>query len=130
MFADTLRSPELRHEVPLPAPDPMIYVERDGTRQVYAGSLEVPRLLELAGLEPLAFEELGIDELIQAGVPRFRIYPELVLRACRRAGIARAEVPPSFPLDVADHLRASGVEVEAAAQLFEDRRRAKTEPEL
>ena len=130
MYADTMRSPELRHEVPLPAPDEMIYVERNGSRVVYAGSLEVPLLLELGGLEPLPFEELGIDELLAAGIPRYRIYPELVLRACRRAGIERAAVPRSFPLDVADHLRGNGVELEPDPELFDGRRRAKTDAEL
>ena len=32
MFADTFRSPELRHEVPLGIPDPFLYAERDGFR--------------------------------------------------------------------------------------------------
>ena len=30
MFADTFRSPELRHEVPVAIPDPFLYVERNG----------------------------------------------------------------------------------------------------
>ena len=34
IFADTFRSPELRHEVPLGIPDPFLYVERDGVRHI------------------------------------------------------------------------------------------------
>ena len=30
IYADTIRSPELRHEVPLALPDPFLYIERDG----------------------------------------------------------------------------------------------------
>ncbi len=53
IFGDTVRSPELRHELPLVAPDPLIYVEQNGSRHVFAGSLEVPRLAELDGLKSL-----------------------------------------------------------------------------
>ncbi len=130
MFADTIRSPELRHEVPVPAPDPMIYVERDGSRLVFAGSLEMPRLAEVDGLEPVAFEEIGLDELIAAGKSWRECEPELVVSACRHAGVGRAVVPRSFPVAVADHLRANGVEVVADGPAFDRRRRAKTATEL
>ena len=131
MFADTMRTPELRHEVPLQAPDEMIYVERNGTRQVYASALEVPRLDELdGGLEAFAFEVLGLDELIAAGLRRDQADPELVLRACKRVGIERAAVPRTFPLGIADHLRANGVELVPEGDLFDERRRAKNESEL
>ena len=134
MYADTLRSPELRHEVPLPAPDPMIYVEHNGTRRVFAGSLEVPRLHELDGVAPAPFEALGVDELIAAGVSSRDREPELVLRACRAEGVERAVVPGSFPVGVADHLRANGIEIEVdtgalrPAPAREERRRARRGP--
>jgi Xaa-Pro aminopeptidase len=130
MFADTIRSPELRHEVPVPAPDPFIYVERNGARQVFASSIELPRLAEVDGLEALPLEALGRDELIAAGLQWHDADPELVLRACRSAGVERAVVPRAFPLEIADHLRSNGVEVEPDGKHFDRRRRAKTEPEI
>ena len=39
IFGDTIRSPELRHEVPIAVPDPFVYVERNGSRTAYVGSL-------------------------------------------------------------------------------------------
>src|SRR3712207_4332407 len=130
MYADTIRSPELRHEVALAIGDPVIYVERDGARQIFAGALELPRLAELDGLEPFAFEALGRDELVAQGLEDAEIEIELVLRACRRAGVTRAVVPRTFPVAAADHLRANGVELAPDHRLFERRRRAKTEAEL
>ncbi len=112
MFADTIRSAELRHEIPVAVTDPIIYVERNGTRRVFASSLETPRLETVDGLEVLPDEELGSDELRAAGLQRHEAHPELVLRACRHAEIGRASVPRSFPLGIADHLRANGVELE------------------
>ena len=64
IYADSIRSPELRHEVPFSAPDPFIYVERNGSRHVYASSIELLRLVELADLEVVSYDELGVDELL------------------------------------------------------------------
>jgi Xaa-Pro aminopeptidase len=130
MYADTVRSPELRHEVPLPVPDPMIYVEHNGTRRVFAGSLEVPRLEELDGISPAPLEVLDVDELIAAGVDSREREPELVLRACRVEGVERAVVPASFPVGIADHLRANGIELLVDPAVFDRRRRSKNEAEL
>jgi Xaa-Pro aminopeptidase len=55
---------------------------------------------------------------------------ELVLRACRRLGLAEAVTPRTFPLEVADYLRAGGVAVQPDGELFDGRRRAKNEAEL
>jgi Xaa-Pro aminopeptidase len=120
----------MRHEVPLPVPDPFIYIERNGSRHVVASSLEVPRLRELPGLEVHAAEEFGVDELIAAGMPRDEIDREIGLRACRQLGVAAASVPPSFPLAQADYLRAGGVQVDPDRRLFRERRRVKSEDEL
>ena len=130
MFADTLRSPELRHEVPLSLPDPIVYVEANGSRIVYSSSLELPRLSALEGLEVVPVEEIGHDELKKAGLAWHELDLELVLRACRHAGIADAVAPRGFPLAVADHLRANGVEIRAQGELFDLRRRSKTPAEV
>ncbi len=130
MFADTLRSPELRHEVPLPAPDAMVYIERNGTRSVFAGSLELPRLAEIDGLTCYAFEDIGADDLIAAGLGWRDREVEYVLRACRKVGVTRAIVPSTFPLSVADYLRGNGIELESDGERFDRRRRTKTEAEL
>src|SRR5919109_4953637 len=130
IFGDTIRSPELRHEVPVAVPDPFIYVERDGSRWAFVGSLDAPLMRELPGLEPVALEELGVDELIAQGKRWDEAAPELVLRACRRVGVEGAVAPRTFPLEVDDHLRANDVRVEATGEFFDLRRRAKNEAEL
>jgi Xaa-Pro aminopeptidase len=130
MFGDTIRSPELRHEVPVPVPDPFIYVERNGSRWAFVGSLEVPRMLDVEGLEPVPLEELGVDELIAQGKRWHETAPDLILRACRRVGVRHAVAPRDFPLELADHLRANDVTVETQGDFFDGRRRRKTEAEL
>jgi Xaa-Pro aminopeptidase len=130
IYADTVRSPELRHEVPVPVPDPFLYAERDGSRYAFVGSLEIPRMKDLDGLEAVPFDELGMDELIAQGLSSDELDRQLVLRACRRVGIDGAAVPRTFPLHIADHLRANGVELRPEGETFDLRRRVKTEAEL
>jgi Xaa-Pro aminopeptidase len=129
IYGDTVRSPELRHEVPVPVPDPFLYVERNGSRYAFVGSLEIPRMQDLDGLQAVPFEELGMDDLIAQGLDSDQLDRELVLRACRRVGVDEAVAPRTFPLDVADHLRANGVQVRAQGDVFDTRRRVKTEEE-
>ena len=130
IYGDTIRSPELRHEVPLAIPDPFLYLEHDGRRVVAIHSLEIPRVREHAHLEILPTAKLGEDELIASGKPEREITLELALRACRELGIERAAVPPTFPVEHADHLRANGIELEVGSDLFDNRRRVKSETEL
>jgi Xaa-Pro aminopeptidase len=128
---DTLRSPELRHEVPLGIGDPFLYLETDGRRAVLTNVLEVDRIARQAPeLERLLGEQFGRDELIAEGLSLVAIDRELYVRAVRELGIAEAVVPPDFPLAVADRLRAEGIALTADEELFVERRRRKTDAEL
>jgi Xaa-Pro aminopeptidase len=131
IYADSLRSPEMRHEVPVAVPDPFLYAERDGKGSVLASSFELGRINEVAPqLETLPPEEFGLDELYAQGLSRDDIELEVILRAVRRFGLESASVPVTFPLEVADHLRSNGIEVKADRELFKGRRRVKNEAEL
>ena len=48
----------------------------------------------------------------------------------RRFGIEQAAVPPTFPLELADHLRANGIELSSDRDQFVGRRRVKNDAEL
>jgi Xaa-Pro aminopeptidase len=131
IYADSLRSPEMRHEVPIPIPDPFLYAEHDGKRHVVASSFELDRIAEVApGLDITPLEEFGIDELYAQGLSRDLIDLEVVLRATQRFGIGEAAVPPTFPLELADHLRAKGIGITSEREHFVARRRVKNEAEL
>jgi Xaa-Pro aminopeptidase len=120
----------MRHEVPLLVGDPFLYAETDGTRTVVANVLEAPRLAALGGLELLPDQELGLDELITSGRPRWDVELELAVRAVQRLGIREASVPLEFPVELADRLRAAGVELRTDHDEFMRRRRAKTPAEI
>jgi Xaa-Pro aminopeptidase len=131
IHGDTIRSPELRHEVPVTIPDPLLYAERNGDRHVVVGGFEVPRVEALGSdLHVRSPEHFGIDELLAGGMKRWEADLEVLSRAVRELGITSAVVPPTFPLELAEYLSANGVKVTTARELFAERRRAKNEAEL
>jgi Xaa-Pro aminopeptidase len=131
VVGDTLRTPELRHEVPLGIPDAFFYAEREGSRVVVCSSMEAMRVDALgAGLEVRPTEEFGADELRRSGLDPGTYERELALRVVRGLGIERATVPRGFPLGIGDALRAGGVELTVDQGLFDDRRRRKSPHEL
>ncbi len=130
IFADSVISPEMRHEVPILVPDPFLYAEKDGQPFSVSTAFEVVRLAEI-GIEAHAWEEFGYDELLGQGLPREEIvWTHLNLNACRELGIEQATVPRSFPALAADHLRANGITLHPDYDFFAERRRVKTANEL
>jgi Xaa-Pro aminopeptidase len=131
IIGDTFRSPELRHEVPLGVPDPFVYLERDGARHVYVGSMEVPRIRGVARditVHPL--EEVGIDELVAQGLSVLEVRLEWAARAAGHAGLTHAVVPNTFPSGYLDRIRRDGVELTVDQGVFDARRRVKAGAEL
>ena len=129
IFADTIRSPELRHEVPVAVPDPFLYFERNGSKVAMLSSFEVDRLREV-GVEAHPYEAFGWDDLVASGMPREEVDLELAVRAAKEWGVSSAAVPGTFPLELADRLRATGTELTVDRDLFLQRRRVKTDSEL
>jgi Xaa-Pro aminopeptidase len=129
IYADSMHGAEMRHEVPVPIPDPFLYLERDGTRHAVVTSFEVSRV-EPVGVEAHPFERFGHDELIAQGLPRHEVLMQTLVKAVQELGIAEAVVPYNFPLELADRLRAAGVELKPDRELFAQRRRVKNETEL
>ena len=131
IYADSIRSPEMRHEVALPVPDPFLYVERNGERTVVASAFELQRIREVdPGIDARAPEHFGLDELLAEGMSRGEAEREALVRACNELGVTDAAVPATFPLLIADHLRANGIDVHVDHQLFDERRRRKSPREL
>jgi Xaa-Pro aminopeptidase len=129
IYADTIRSPELRHEVAVAVPDPFLYFEQNGSKLAMLSSFEVDRLREV-GVEAHPYEAFGWDELVAKGLPREEVDLELSLRAVKEWGVSSVAVPSTFPLELADRLRAAGVELTVDRDLFLQRRRVKTDAEL
>jgi Xaa-Pro aminopeptidase len=131
ILADSIRSPEMRHEVPLPVPDAFLYAEHAGRRVVVVSCLESQRVGEAdPGLEVIPLESLGIDQLLLDGMKPSQAMLQVYARACEELGLERASVPATFPLELADRLRASGIELEVDRDQFDLRRRRKSATEI
>jgi Xaa-Pro aminopeptidase len=131
ILADSTRSPEMRHEVPIAIPDPFLYVEHDGRRVAVVASLEADRIRGACpDIEVIPLDALGIDELLAQGVNRAEANLRVYSRACSELGVREAVVPPTFPLELADWLRKDGIELAPGRDDFAARRRRKTEAEL
>jgi Xaa-Pro aminopeptidase len=131
MIADTERSADLRHEVPVSITDPFVYAEVSGRRHVVIWNFEIDRIRETgADIELHPMEELRPEELVREGLDHYEMTLAMSLRATRMLGVERAVVPRSFPVGHADYLRGHGVELTVDQRLFDDRRRVKTALEL
>jgi Xaa-Pro aminopeptidase len=129
IYADSMHSAEMRHEVPVPIPDPFLYLERDGDRHAVITSFEISRI-EPVGITAHPPENYGQDELLAQGLPRHEVQMRTLERAVRELGVSEAVVPHTFPVELADRLRAQGVELRPDKEFFSQRRRVKNETEL
>ena len=110
LYGDTVRYPAIRHEVPLEIIDPLLLVARDGEKLVLTSPLESDRIAQaLPDAQLHLFDEFGLYELIDEGMPRDDAVLETVVRAVDAWGIEATAVPADLPVAVADRLRAAGV---------------------
>jgi Xaa-Pro aminopeptidase len=129
IYADSMHGPEMRHEVPIPIPDPFLYLERDGERHAVLTSFEVPRVRPL-GINAHPMEEFGYDDLLAQGLPRHEVLMQTTVKGVESLGVRDAVVPHDFPVELADRLRANGVELTPDKEFFSQRRRVKSPTEL
>jgi Xaa-Pro aminopeptidase len=120
---------DLFHAVPAGITDPFLYLEADGRRVAVISVLDADNA-RAAGVEVLDPTGLGRDELFAEGLGAEEIELETCLRACRELGVGAAVVPFRFPVALADHLRAGGIDLQVDQGRFADRRRAKTPAQL
>jgi Xaa-Pro aminopeptidase len=131
LYGDTERSSAMRHEVPAMIIDPFMFVEVDGRKVVLTSDLERDRIARaLPRAELLDVFALGFLELIKDGLSYERAEAEVVLRALRRLEISDTYVPGTFPVLIADLLRAAGIAVTVDDEAVNARRRAKSGAEL
>ena len=131
LHGDTVRSPALRHEVPLAIIDAFTYLEADGRAVILTNALERDRIAAVRpDAELVGIDELGLFDLVAEGMPRHEAELEVVARLVARAGLRAAQVPPDLPVAVADRLRADGIELVVDHEAFAARRRVKSAAEL
>src|SRR5437762_9184836 len=59
IYADSFRSADMRHAIPLGVPDPILYAEAGGAKHVFTHSMEAARLRALGLFDVHVSEEFG-----------------------------------------------------------------------
>jgi Xaa-Pro aminopeptidase len=129
IFSESRNGPDMRHAAGVAIHDPFLYAEHEGKRYAVITGFEVPLLLD-AGIEARSLEQCGLDAFLTDGLSRAQARVGAYVRGAQELGIESAAVPPSFPLELAERLRAVGISLEVDAELFDGRRRAKTDAQL
>jgi len=131
LAGDTERSAALRHEIPVPIGDPLLFADVDGRRYVLTTRLESGRVQrELPDVKILDFFDLGYKELVERGLTMHEAGLEVEARVVRDIGISEAIVPADFPLALGDRLREEGVVLTVDETAVALRRRSKSPVEI
>jgi len=126
-----VRSPALRHEIPIGIIDPLLFAEVDGRQYVLTSFLERDRVKQLLpDAELLDYVKLGYREFAKSGMSMLEAGREVEARAVQEIGITEAIVPGDFPLALGDRLREDGVALTVDDSVVGLRRRAKSPVEL
>jgi Xaa-Pro aminopeptidase len=127
---DTIRSLELRHEVPVSVLDPLLYLEDGDSRVVVVPTIDTAKFEHFDGLAVMPFDAFGELELVRSGMSLAEMFLEVAARACDVLEVGDLVTPGGFPLDLARRLERAGRTVRPDRVLFDGRRRVKTPAEL
>jgi Xaa-Pro aminopeptidase len=110
------------------APDPFLFIQARGRRTVVMSDLEMDRARQQARVDRVLSWTRLADEVERAGgVPTVAAVAARVLRSLR---VRSVEVPGSFPLAIAENLRAIGVAVRPRPDPFWPQREVKAADEV
>jgi Xaa-Pro aminopeptidase len=111
------------------APDPFIFLEKNGKRTLVLSDLEIDRARRQAKADEfVAFSKL--EREVQGKAKKAPPYEKVLAYFLRRRGVRSTIVPASFPLGYAQELDRHKIRLRATNGLFWPERAAKTEKEL
>lgn len=111
------------------APDPFIFIEKRGKRYLVMNDLEIDRAKEQAHVDKVLALTKYVKRVQKKGT-EFPKAGELMVEVLTELEITGVEVPSTFPLGVADHLRKSKIKVRTIPDPFWPDREIKTPDEV
>ena len=112
-------SPEIRYLTGISTPDDFICIEHSGVVTALMSKLEISRARQVA--------KPGVAVLPESDYGTTR--SEIIKKIAGTLNTAGFEVPPSFPLGIAEKLRAGGIQLKVSEQDFCPGRSSKSEAE-
>src|SRR6266446_6049046 len=111
------------------APDPFIFLERNGKRTLVLSDLEIDRGRKQADADEFVmFSEL--EREVQGKSRKAPPYERVLAYFLKKRGVRAAIVPANFPLGYAEELAANKIRVRATNGLFRPQREAKSNKEV
>src|SRR5882757_7540025 len=111
------------------APDPFIFLERNGKRTLVLSDLEIDRGRKQADADEFVmFSELERD--LQGKSKKAPPYQKVLAHFLKKRGVRSATVPANFPLGYAEELAANKIRVRATDGFFWPEREAKSDKEI
>ena len=130
LYGDSYRYPDVYHTLRFLAPDAQIVLEDGAELVMLTNSLEEGRAKKQSRATKIHnVDEFGARELVAAGLTPTDATATIIERFLGSRGVTGVTVPSSFPLGLADALRAKGLGLSVADGL-ERRRRAKRDDEI
>ena len=105
------------------APDPFIFLERNGKRTLVLSDLEIDRGRKQADADEFVmFSELECE--VQGNSKKAPPYEKVLAHFLKKRGVTSAVVPANFPLGYAEELAANKIRVRATDGLYWPEREA------
>jgi Xaa-Pro aminopeptidase len=111
------------------APDPFVFLERDGKRTLLLSDLEIDRGRKTAEADEF-LPYSRYEKEVQGDRKKAPQYDEVVAHFLKQQKVKSVFVPAGFPLGLARELEANKIRVEVAGELYWPERETKTEAEL
>jgi Xaa-Pro aminopeptidase len=121
--------PDMLYTTKFWAPDPFIFLQRNGKRTLVLSDLEIDRGRKQADADEfLMFSELEGE--VQGKSKNAPAYEKVLAHFLKKRGIKSAIVPANFPLGYAEELTANKIRVRATNGIFWPEREAKSDKEV
>jgi len=121
--------PDMLYATKFWAPDPFVFLERNGKRTLVLSDLEIDRGRKQADADEFVmFSKL--EHEVQGKSKKSPPYEKVVAHFLRKRGVKSTVVPANFPLRYAEELAANKIRVRATNGLFWPEREAKSDKEI
>jgi len=121
--------PDMLYATKFWAPDPFIFLERNGKRTLVLSDLEIDRGRKQAKADEFVIFS-RLEHEVQGKSKKATPYEKVLAHFLRKRGIRSAVVPSNFPLGYAQELAANKIHVQATNGLFWPEREAKSDKEI
>ena len=121
--------PDMLYATKFWAPDPFIFLQRNGRRTLVLSDLEIDRGRKQADADEFVmFSQIECE--VQGKSKKAPPYERVLAHFLKKRGVRSATVPANFPLRYAEELAANNIRVRATNGLFWPEREAKSKKEV